>query len=437
MFDSNIISRLTTEGGAEVAWLCSMESRMQTARQSGHWGLWLDKFSYAWSERVEAGTALLERRRSEAKNAGNREVEKRIKTDLDKIPSGKAAALSVACDLLQRSKSELDKAIKARQDWLKRLEAQHGTARLRTVRLYSTSPLILHLGRANVLENVGFYCERTTGLPLIPGTAVKGVLSTWACWGANQNDDGSFPDPESWVVQRSADPADHARRIFGSDAESGSESAGEVTFLGACPSAVPTLALDIVNPHHDEKNVGGSIVRKDKERLTPSVFLCLEAGTAWDFTFIVRAGTPDAADILSTTETWLRECLAQVGLGAKTAAGYGRFSDKPVPPSNPSTSSTKTEAERQADAAAHSAALEILQSDYPNKATFKNRVLDKLNNPSQLPQLEKEVPLLKKPENHKQLDALKERLKAPCAKSLRKTLKEKTWFPPEWLPPQP
>jgi CRISPR type III-B/RAMP module RAMP protein Cmr6 len=43
----------------------------------------------------------------------------------------------------------------------------------------NSNRLLLHLGRASVLENVGIYCERTTGLPLIPGTAVKGVLSTF------------------------------------------------------------------------------------------------------------------------------------------------------------------------------------------------------------------------------------------------------------------
>lgn len=425
MFDSNIISRLTAEGGAGVAWLSSMESRMQTARQSDscHWGLWLDKFSYAWSERVEAGTALLERRRSEAKHSGNREAEKRIKADLDKIPSGKAAALSVACDLLQRSKPELDKAIKARQDWLKRLESQHGAARLRKVRLYSTSPLILHLGRANVLENVGLYCERTTGLTVIPGTAVKGVLSTWACWEANQNDDGSFPDPESWAVQRSAFPADHARRILGSDADTGSESAGEISFLGAWPATLPKLALDIVNPHHDSKG-------RDLTRLTPSVFLSLESGPAWDFVFLVRPGVSDAASLLVTTETWLRESLSQVGIGAKTAAGYGRFGKD-----HPKVSTTAVaKALSSADAKLQAQGAALLASDY-NDAIFKNTVLAKLT-PNLLEQLKSEVPKLQKPENAAWLEKLKQKLIGKEAKALRKRLKEKTWFPQEWLPPQ-
>lgn len=343
------------------------------------WNLQLDKFSFRRNGEAEA------------------------KTDV----------LKAVIKTYERGKGQLDKAIKARQDWLKRLEAQHGTARLRKVRLYSTSPLILHLGRANVLENVGLYCERTTGLPVIPGTAVKGVLSTWACWEANQNEDGSFPDPESWTIHRSAFPVDHARRIFGSDDETGSESAGEISFLGAWPATLPKLVLDIVNPHHDATG-------RDLTRLTPSVFLSLESGPAWDFVFLVRPGVGDGIELLNTTETWLCESLSQIGLGAKTAAGYGRFVDtvqvvpngpKPVQPAPPIP-------------------------DF-NDAIFKNTVLDVLGSPALLPQLERQIANLQKPENAPWLDKLKQQLLGKSAKDLRKRLKDKTWFPQEWLPSQP
>ena len=65
---------------------------------------------------------------------------------------------------------------------------------------------------------------------------------------------------------------------------------------------------------------------------------------------------------------------------------------------------------------------------------FKNRVLERLSNPAQLSQLEKEIALLTKPENASWLEKLKECLKGPDAKKLRKTLKEKEWFPQEWIP---
>ena len=340
----------------------------------------------------------------------------------------KTEALKSVIKTYQRSKVQLEKAAQSRQAWLKRLAAQHGSY-LRIVRLYSTSPLILHLGRANVLENVGLYSERTTGLPHIPGSAVKGVLSTWACWEANQNEDGSFPSVESWTVQRSEFPLEHARRIFGSDAETGSETAGEVSFLGAWPAAVPSLTLDIVNPHHEEKMLRGIVERRDKERLTPSVFLSLECGPAWDFVFLARPTVSDAIDLLTVTETWLRESLSQVGLGAKTAAGYGRFSDKAIP-----SSATSTKAVNTADAVLQAQGAAILASDY-NELIFKNTVLAKLA-PNLLEQLENEIPKLQKPENAPWLEKLKQQFIGKDAKDLRKRLKEKAWFPQEWLPPQ-
>jgi CRISPR type III-B/RAMP module RAMP protein Cmr6 len=351
------------------------------------WNLQLDKFSFRRNGEAEA------------------------KTD----------ALKAVIKTYERGKGQLDKAIKARQDWLKRLEFQHGAARLRKVRLYSTSPLILHLGRANVLENVGLYCERTTGIPVVPGTAVKGVLSTWACWEANQNEDGSFPDSKSWTVQRSTFPADHARRIFGSDAETGSEHAGEISFLGAWPATLPKLALDIVNPHHDTSG-------RDLNRLTPSVFLSLESGPAWDFVFLVRPSVSDAAELLNTTETWLRESLSQVGLGAKTAAGYGRFEKDPpkAGAGNAGKALSSTDVALQEQGAA------LLASDY-NDVIFKNTVLAKLT-PSLLEQLKNEVPKIQKPENAPWLEKLKQQFIGKDAKDLRKRLKDKAWFPQEWLP---
>jgi CRISPR-associated protein Cmr6 len=332
----------------------------------------------------------------------------------------KANALKTVIKTYERSKGQLDKTIKARQTWLKSLGAQHGP-HLRTVRLYSSSPLILHLGRANVLENVGLYCERTTGLPVIPGTSVKGTLSTWACWEANQNEDGSFPDPESWATERSAFPADYARRIFGSNTESGSESSGEVSFLGAWPSALPKLVLDIVNPHHDSTG-------RDLARLTPSVFLCLESGPAWDFVFLVRPGVSDAAELLNTIETWLRESLSQIGIGAKTAAGYGRF-EKELPKAG---SANLGKVLSSAEAALKEQGTAILASDY-TEAIFKNTVLAKLTANS-LEQLKNEIPKLQKPENAVWLEKLKLQFNGKEAKDMRKRLKEKTWFPQEWLP---
>jgi CRISPR type III-B/RAMP module RAMP protein Cmr6 len=211
-----------------------------------------------------------------------------------------------------QSAPHLRQALKAKQRWISSLERQHGP-RFRRVTLANSSRLLLHLGRASVWENVGLYCERTTGLPLIPGTAVKGVLSTWACWEANQKEDGSFLPPDQWTSKRT----DRAIRIFGSDAESGSKSAGEVVFVGGFPSLLPGLELDIVTPHPDE----------GRGRITPNPLLAIAPDCVWHFILIASSRvTEDEVDsFLEIASTWLEETLTQTGMGAKTAAGYGGF----------------------------------------------------------------------------------------------------------------
>lgn len=206
----------------------------------------------------------------------------------------------------------LRQAIKAKQQWISSLERQHGP-RFRRVTLVNSSRLLLNLGRASVLENVGLYCERTTGLPLIPGAAIKGVLSTWACWEANQREDGSFPPADQWTSQRE----DDATRIFGGDADTGSESAGEVVFVGGFPSLLPGLELDIVTPHPEE----------GRGRITPNAFLAIAPDCVWHFVLIASSCLAESEidRFLGISSTWLEEVLTQTGMGAKTAAGYGGF----------------------------------------------------------------------------------------------------------------
>lgn len=341
----------------------------------------------------------------------------------DGEPEAKTESLNKAINCYtSKSTSHLSSAMQSTCGWLAALKKQHST-RFRSVLLYNQSPLILHIGRASVLENVGIYCDRSTGLPVIPGSGIKGVLSTWATWEANQNDDLSFPAPDKWIVQRKDYMSDYGRRIFGCDSSAGSEHAGDLIFVGAYPKNLPVLGLDLVNPHHDE-------IGNVKIRLTPSAFLCIQPGTQWEFVFYARPGTTDAVTLLDTTERWLRECLEQLGLGAKTAAGYGRFSVS-SPFSDYSSASGNSPSQEDLERKAKD--LDYLKSDFPNEQTFKSTILDKLT-PGALAQLEKEIPLLRKPENVEYLEKLTIILATRDYKDVRKRLRDKTWFPQEWLP---
>jgi CRISPR type III-B/RAMP module RAMP protein Cmr6 len=347
-------------------------------------------------------------------------------------PEAKTKALKEIRKTYNNQRGALDSAAQSRLHWLDRLKHQHGD-RFGELTLALDSRLLLHLGRANVLENVGLYCDHTTGLPLIPGTALKGLVSTWACWEANQ--DRLYEEQPHLETTRAA----LARRILGDNSRSGSEGAGDVIFVGGFPITPPRLGLDIVNPHHEPDG-------RAKARLTPNTFLCIEPGTLWRFVFFVRAGVDNAASLLQQTHTWLEEALTQIGIGAKTAAGYGRFREpteddlEAQKGREAQAKAAKAEAAKKAQAeeakaAQQATAQATLKSDYPNEVYFNNRVLSKLN-PGQLENLKSEIPLLKKAANQAWCERLKRLLARRDYREIRNRLRSNDWFPAEWLPPQ-
>ena len=326
----------------------------------------------------------------------------------------------------QRGQPYLQSAVQSRLDLLTLLEKQHG-ALFRRVALVNSSRLLLHLGRSSVLENVGLYAERPTGLPVIPGSAVKGVVSTWACWESHfQETDGSFAPMIPASIQRQNFrhiPRPLAQSILGDNRSSGSESAGSIIFLGAFPvKAPPAITLDIVTPHNGP-------------RILPNPFLAIDVGTEWAFALLAHPSASEPAEELDAASNWITEALGidGIGLGAKTASGYGRF----ITPEEWKKSQRPRAAApaKAADVAAHAVAQKTLASDYPNDATFKARVLDHLL-PAKISALKNEVPILQKPENAARLEQLKALLIGKDAKYLRKVLKDKhaSWFPQEWLP---
>jgi CRISPR type III-B/RAMP module RAMP protein Cmr6 len=363
---------------------------------------------------------------------------------LDKIPFlqvGTAALPDKKIDVLQRAvraesvKSEWQAAIRTRQEWLDRLKRQHGDG-FHTLKLVNSSRLLLHLGRPSVLQNVGIHADRTTGLPVIPGSAVKGVLSTWACWSAHfDGTSGEFREFSKESVQRRNFPADHAAwaaRIFGDNSESGSTHAGEIVFLGAFPLTLPMLEMDIVTPH---TNPDGS----DRNSPIPNPFLAIAPGTEWNFVFLPASSCiRDIQALFDQVSTWLLEALEQSGMGAKTASGYGRF--LPLEKWRELTLDEKELAEIQAQqikAAAKAAAIEELRSeaigDYANETVFANAVLNRLNKPGEYQSLQAEVKRIESnPANAPWIEKITTALREN--KDTRKRLKDKDWFPKSWLP---
>ena len=287
-----------------LAVLEPVREALQKRGASASWNLQLDKLSF---ERSSGDTGAKKKSLDDARRSYG--------------DSRTQAHLTVACER-QRAFRVL-------------LRSQHG-ADYREVMLINSTRLLLHLGRASVLENVGLASERSTGLPVIPGTAIKGILSTWACWEANLLPDGALPETIAKRDQDRARFSSLAERILGSNAESGSTAGGEIILLGGFPVTPPKLVLGILTPH-------------ERGNPLPNPFLALDPGTRWVFPLLARPRRGDAGKLLQQTADWLSEALIQVGLGAKTAAGYGRF--RPLT----TAETAQLEAERQAGLAADAA----------------------------------------------------------------------------------
>ncbi|MGC8743936.1 MAG: type III-B CRISPR module RAMP protein Cmr6 [Verrucomicrobiia bacterium] len=386
-----------------------LRNHLPRSHQNAPWLLWLDKYSYKWY------------RDFDDKHQKNKYLQKQL-------PAAKTSALILTADLARPE--QMAEACKNKLAFIDRLKNFFGD-RLIIVELVNDSRLLLHLGRSNVLENVGLYAERITGLPVIPGTSLKGALSTWAFWEENEKSGTLYQGNEDKFIKKRAN-LKLAKEIFGDDSKDGSTHSGEIVFVGGFPAAPPKIGIDIVNPHYEANG-------EEKETLTPNTFLCVEPGTIWKFVFFVRPGVENYKGLLNQTEKWLIDCLTQIGIGAKTAAGYGRFreaNENDKRNLEQFWKNIKNQEVRPTGTGATPKPPPLppptvdLSGDYPNEQTFNNLVIKNLE-PSKFESLKKEIEKLKKPENSKWLQMLKEHLK--INKKICRNLKEKEWFPKEWL----
>ncbi len=211
--------------------------------------------------------------------------------------------------------------------------AELGATRFRAT---TAGPLTLHLARASALENAGICLHPLYGFVYLPASGLKGMARAYAetIWLATQ------PDPASaWRRIESvfgwAPGSDRGKDHWKPRGVAGPEvdaSAGDVVFQDSWPITWPELMLDVVNCHHPEYYKGKD-EPGDWEGPQPVSFLAIRAGVEFDFALHPRRTGTDA-DAEQARE-WLSAALAQEGAGAKTAAGYGRFTVVGVSASSP------------------------------------------------------------------------------------------------------
>jgi len=165
--------------------------------------------------------------------------------------------------------------------------------------------MVVGLGRASVLET-GITLHHLYGLPIIPGSALKGLARSYALLNEEcDEDDPLFAD------------------VFGAVKEP--RRAGGVIFFDALPTSTPRFQLDVMNPHYGEYYRGQS-PPADYLSPTPIYFLTVTR-TSFLFALAARDGRQEW---LGAAADWLRKGLETMGVGAKTTAGYGYFVSEEV-----------------------------------------------------------------------------------------------------------
>jgi CRISPR-associated protein Cmr6 len=150
--------------------------------------------------------------------------------------------------------------------------------------------------RANPHE-IGIALHGTYGWPVIPGSTIKGAARAWAT-----------------TVHRAA--AEEVTRVFGTGPGAGEQAAGSVDVLDALPVGGPVrVRVDGVTPHV-QPYYGGHEAPTEWHNPVPSSFLVVGGGR-----FAVDLIGP--ADDVELAATWCRGACDDLGIGAKTGAGYG------------------------------------------------------------------------------------------------------------------
>jgi CRISPR/Cas system CMR subunit Cmr6 (Cas7 group RAMP superfamily) len=164
-----------------------------------------------------------------------------------------------------------------------------------SVNYKTASRLALGLGDETVIE-IGIRLHHTYGVPVIPGAAQKGLCTRYA----------------AAVFQLSAE---QRKAVFGGGGSTGQ--AGTVVFHDALwkPDGNPFL-VDVVTSHHP-RYYQGAAAPTEWDSPEPHPYLTAH-GT---FTFALE-GEPRAVAFAVRV---LAAALADWGIGARTAKGYGRF----------------------------------------------------------------------------------------------------------------
>lgn len=236
------------------------------------------------------------------------------------------------------------------QEWHKQLVALGALVAEGKVR----NRMVVGLGTEAVLDN-SIAIHRTYGVPYIPGSAIKGLVSAYA---------HQRLQDERWrkAAGRNHENSDHAL-LFGT-----TEAIGTVTFLDALyvpdsayPDSNQPLVADVITVHHQAYYRGDhDAAPADWDDPVPVPFI----SATGSYLFAVKA---DDAPTARAALQILAFALDELGIGAKTSSGYGRITldaadlDRHIPERTAAKLAEQQQVAEDERSAAHTAALAAAQ----------------------------------------------------------------------------
>lgn len=187
--------------------------------------------------------------------------------------------------------------------------------------------MVVGLGRSSILET-SMMLDRITGIPLIPGSTLKGLAASYALLcilEKTRRVDEVEKIYEQFLSEKIDQLPEHFEefvRIFGHQG-----TVGKVIFLDAVPTKAPTLKPDMMNNHYPEYYGDKSSTQFPTPYQNPVPIYFLTLGKESQFTFAVAGqdNQPQTQTLVQKAQQWLQAGLTDLGIGAKTAAGYGYF----------------------------------------------------------------------------------------------------------------
>lgn len=183
----------------------------------------------------------------------------------------------------------------------------HGTARGRVV---------IGVGAKGASE-IGLTLHHTWGVPVLPGSSLKGI----AALGAREHLDGfeGRPDP---ARARPGGPTAYDA-LFGDVEEQGAVVFHDAWLVPPADGKNP-LFRDVLTVHHPEYYQGRAALPSDTDNPTPVPFVSTKAEWLVALEIAPSLGAAEGTAWLRAAWAALRVGLERHGIGAKTNAGYGR-----------------------------------------------------------------------------------------------------------------